>query len=316
MDTTSNPNEMKALLDAARAANSVLRGWFDKAAKSADRDELLGTQQKTSHYDHYGYEDTFTHADVESEQTILSILHQCRPDITVVAEESSATCADDLPEGTQRWLVDPLDGTLRFKQGDPNFSATLALQTKVNGVWKTDIGVVSVPMMDRIYVAGDKNAFVLHHGMPMALTNTEPKPPPFGGKALDTLRGKHIEDVVYSKTNPAIFAWRPHIKKTLDGICTITNNFSAAYMIAGMAEAGGIDGVILGANALDFAWDTDAAIHIAQHSGIRCKRLVLDGEPFVILAKDKSLLLALEKTIRSEYQQCKHAIAPESRART
>jgi|GEM_PF-4833154 len=49
MDTTSNPNEMKALLDAARAANGVLRGWFDKAAKSTDRDVLLGTQQKTSH---------------------------------------------------------------------------------------------------------------------------------------------------------------------------------------------------------------------------------------------------------------------------
>lgn len=300
----------QAMLAAAREANEVLRAWFEKAAVAEDRDVAIGAVVKNTHYAHYGYEDVFTQADIDSEAVILPHLRACL-DIPVVAEESCPDCTD-WPNGTQRWLVDPLDGTSRFKKGLPDFSITMALQTKKEGLWKTDIGLVSVPMENRIYLAGHDQAYVIKDERQYPLRHHPIEPPAFSGSRDDALAGKRIEVVSYSRENKVIIKMRD---KLLAGPYDAQASFSTALVVARMAEAHGVDGAILAGNALDYDWDIHAAQHIAQKAGIYCKETRMDGEPLVLLAKSKSILNALEMKFRQTYRETKAEIQPESKGR-
>lgn len=299
-----------AMLAAAQEANGVLREWFGKAAQAENRDEAIGATVKNTHYAHYGYEDVFTQADIDSEAVILPHLRACR-DIPIVAEESCPDCAD-WPDGTQRWLVDPLDGTSRFKKGSPDFSITMALQTKKDGAWKTDIGLVSVPMENKIYVAGADGAFTVADGTRTPLAHHPVEPPAFSGSRDDALAGKTVEIVSYSRENPAIIRMRDAL---LAGPYKAQATFSTALVMARMAEPNGVDGVILAGNALDYDWDIHAAQHIAQQAGMLCKETSIDGEPLVLLAKNQALLTALEMKYRQLYAETKAQLQQESPGR-
>ncbi|MBY0355603.1 MAG: hypothetical protein K2Q12_07725 [Rickettsiales bacterium] len=285
-----------AMLAACRHANTILRNWFDRAAASDNREAFMGTIVKSNDYAHYGYEDVVTQADQDSEEAILPHLRACR-DIPIVAEESCPNCAD-WPDGTQRWLVDPLDGTSRFKKGLQDFSVTLALQTKKGGRWITDIGMVSVPMEDKIYVADHERAYVVHQEDKAPLTHQAIEPVAFSGGIDDALRGKTIEIVSYSKKNQTIIKMR---EKLLSGPFHAQASFSTALVMAKMAEPNGVDGVMLAGNALDYDWDIHAAQHIAEKAGIFSKEGTLDGEPVVFLAKSKAILRALEMRFKQLY---------------
>ena len=70
-----------------------------------------------------GDADPITEVDHRSEQVILAVLSQCRPDDAVVREEGGG----NLPDRGRVWLVDPLDGTTNFIHGFPWMSVSVAL---------------------------------------------------------------------------------------------------------------------------------------------------------------------------------------------
>lgn len=301
------PNEYQAILNAANTANALLRDWFGRAEASESRDQVLGSTVKNTDYSHYGYEDVFTLADEAAEKAILEILHQCR-DIPIVSEESNPHCAD-WPDGTQRWLVDPIDGTSQFKKGSPNYSVTIALQTKKNGEWQTDIGLVSEPMAHRSFVVVDGQAQCVNETNDVqCLANDTPQTPAFQGDRKSIITGKTIENVLYTKANPTFmqsrFLFDEQLKKTG---ATPTSTFSTALVMARMATPEGVDGLIMGGNAFDYAWDTDAAIAFAQSAGVHSKRCTIGGEPIIIMAKDNALVTALEHEARNAYAQAQQA---------
>jgi myo-inositol-1(or 4)-monophosphatase len=68
--------------------------------------------------------DVVTETDREVEQLIRSLLGEARPDDGVVGEEG-----DDEPGATGvRWIVDPIDGTVNFLYGIPQYAVSVAAE--------------------------------------------------------------------------------------------------------------------------------------------------------------------------------------------
>lgn len=87
-----------------------------------------------------------TDADRGAEEIVRREVLARHPDDTVIGEEFGTT------EGTsnRRWIVDPIDGTTSFVHGVPLYSSLLA----VFDAHGPAIGIISIPALDRICVAG------------------------------------------------------------------------------------------------------------------------------------------------------------------
>ncbi len=73
-----------------------------------------------------------TEIDAAAEAEIKKILAAQRPDDAVVAEESEVS-----GEGSRRWFIDPLDGTVNFINGIPHVAISV-------GLWEDDQPAVAV----------------------------------------------------------------------------------------------------------------------------------------------------------------------------
>ncbi|TWH19061.1 inositol monophosphatase family protein [Prauserella rugosa] len=91
--------------------------------------------------------DVVTAVDVASERLVRERLAQLRPGEAVIGEEGGGT-AGDAP-GAVTWVIDPIDGTVNFLYGLPDFSVSLAAQ--VDGV--SVAGVVVEPVSGRRWTA-------------------------------------------------------------------------------------------------------------------------------------------------------------------
>ena len=89
--------------------------------------------------------DLVSEADVATEQRIRARLEAARPDDAILGEEG-----DDRP-GTSglRWVVDPLDGTVNFLFGIPQWCVSIACEDDAGAV----AGVVYDPMRDETWAA-------------------------------------------------------------------------------------------------------------------------------------------------------------------
>jgi myo-inositol-1(or 4)-monophosphatase len=95
-----------------------------------------------------------TAADRRAESMLREDLAKARPDYGFLGEEGGAHPGTDK---TQRWIVDPLDGTTNFLHGIPHFAIAIALER--NGA--VIAGVVYNPASDEIFVAErGKGAFL------------------------------------------------------------------------------------------------------------------------------------------------------------
>lgn len=101
-----------------------------------------------------------TEADRAAERLILKQLHAAFPDVPVVAEESVA--AGHIPEiGRRFFLVDPLDGTREFVNGNGDYTVNIALIEDGRPV----AGVVHAPARGETYAgAVGLGAFELADG--------------------------------------------------------------------------------------------------------------------------------------------------------
>ena len=85
-------------------------------------------------------------ADHRAEETLIHELRKARPGYAFLTEESGAIAGTD---HTNRWIVDPLDGTTNFLHGIPLFAVSLALERE--GVLVA--GVIFNPILNELYVA-------------------------------------------------------------------------------------------------------------------------------------------------------------------
>lgn len=114
-----------------------------KAARGLKRDfgevENLQVSQK-------GPADFVSTADLKAEQTLIEELRRARPHFGFLLEESGALPGTD---SSNRWIVDPLDGTTNFLHGIPHFAISIALERD----GQPFAGVIYDPSRDEIYWA-------------------------------------------------------------------------------------------------------------------------------------------------------------------
>jgi myo-inositol-1(or 4)-monophosphatase len=86
-----------------------------------------------------------TDADTQSEALIRSIIAASFPEDAVLGEEAGQSGGS----GTDRWIVDPLDGTTNYAHGYRCFCVSIAFQRAAT----VELGVVYDPMTDEEFVA-------------------------------------------------------------------------------------------------------------------------------------------------------------------
>jgi len=84
--------------------------------------------------------DLVTEWDTRVEELIRDRLQELSPGVPLLAEEGGASGSS---ESTQRWLVDPIDGTVNFAHGLPFFAVSIALEDAGAPV----VGVVNAPAL-------------------------------------------------------------------------------------------------------------------------------------------------------------------------
>ena len=90
-----------------------------------------------------------TEADLASHRTIVAGLRDLAPTIPVLSEESGEIDFATRSGWSRYWLVDPLDGTRDFVNGNDEFTVNIALIERHAPV----LGVVAVPVTGAAYAA-------------------------------------------------------------------------------------------------------------------------------------------------------------------
>ncbi len=93
-----------------------------------------------------GPADFVSKADHRAEQVLRGELKKARPAFGLMTEESGGEEGTDT---SNRWIVDPLDGTTNFLHGIPHFAISIALERDGDPY----AGVIYSPITDEMYVA-------------------------------------------------------------------------------------------------------------------------------------------------------------------
>ncbi|MDZ5620545.1 inositol monophosphatase family protein [Nocardioides bizhenqiangii] len=239
---SGSPQELAELaLPVAREAAALIlehgaRGVDVEATKSSDVDVV-------------------TLADRAAEELIRSRLLAARPDDSVLGEEG-----DDVTGSTGvRWIVDPIDGTVNFLYGLPEFSVSIAAEVDGDVV----AGVVLDAAKDRAYVGYVDPALpgggsATRDGRALAVRG----PAPVGQRLIAT-------GFSYSAEKRAVQA--AAVARMLPFVRDIRRHGSCALELSHVAE-GALDGYVEeGVNL----WDYAAGGLIARLAGARL--VVLPG---------------------------------------
>ncbi len=117
--------------EAALSAGALLRSRFE-----AGRESPLSSKSTPT--------DPVSEADLASQRVIRSLLAERRPQDGFFAEEEGA---DDGGSSGLRWVVDPLDGTVNFLYGLPQWCVTIAVRDEQG----TLAGVIHAPMTEETF---------------------------------------------------------------------------------------------------------------------------------------------------------------------
>ena len=131
---------------------TVMANAAYKAARGLVRDfgevEQLQVSRK-------GPADFVSSSDLKAEETLVEELHRARPNFGFLLEEGGTVKGTD---SSNRWIIDPLDGTTNFLHGVPHFAISIGLERD----GKMFAGVVYDPLRDEIFTAETGNGAYLN----------------------------------------------------------------------------------------------------------------------------------------------------------
>ena len=109
-----------------------------KASRSLIRDfgEIENLQVSTK-----GPGDFVTSADKRTEKIIIDELQKAHPDYGIVTEETGIINKSNLDN---RWIIDPIDGTMNFLNGIPQFAISIGYEEE----GEIKCGVIWIKMID------------------------------------------------------------------------------------------------------------------------------------------------------------------------
>ena len=144
---------LKIAVEAAKEAGALLASW-----RGDERPEVIDTKSSPT--------DVVTQMDRRSEALITERIRAVRPGDTVLGEEGGQTLggpdssAGPGGEGRVRWVVDPLDGTVNYLYGLPDWAVSIAAE--VDGTVLA--GVVEAPRSGETFTAVAGQGAWLHRG--------------------------------------------------------------------------------------------------------------------------------------------------------
>jgi fructose-1,6-bisphosphatase/inositol monophosphatase family enzyme len=144
---------LRIAVAAAAEAGRLLASW-----RGDERPEVVQTKSSPT--------DIVTEMDRRSEALITSRIRAHRPGDAVLGEEGGQTAGgpaghgDDGPPGRVRWIVDPLDGTVNYLYGLPDWAVSIAAEVDGSVV----AGVVEVPRHGETFTAAAGQGAWLHRG--------------------------------------------------------------------------------------------------------------------------------------------------------
>jgi myo-inositol-1(or 4)-monophosphatase len=164
--------------------------------------------------------DVVTDADLAAEAVVLAGIRRLTPDAAILSEEAGAS-GGDAPE---RWIVDPLDGTVNYAAGLPWFSVTLAYQR--HGA--TRAGIVHAPAMNLVATWAEGEGAVVA-GRPARVSAT-----------------RHLSDAVVSVVLTSHFD-----KRTVARTTEIIRRLGAASRGVRVIVSGGLEMCVVASGQLD-----------------------------------------------------------------
>jgi myo-inositol-1(or 4)-monophosphatase len=209
MKSSEHQRALAAAVQAARAAGKIVRDSLGsiKAISSA-----------TQH-------DVKLELDVRCQKLIEKLLHSSFPQVALLGEEG---VAGD-PAAPQRWVVDPIDGTVNFTYGIPHACISIALQTRTDpraagypDAYQSMAGVVYDPFCDELWTA--------IHGQSARLN----------GKIIRVSRRRKLAEAVvsigFAKTRTSLDRTLPYFTKMVHRVRKIRIMGSAALGLAYVAN--------------------------------------------------------------------------------
>ena len=233
-------NTLEFAIDLSRKTGQLLRHSFQQTKQISYKSSPI---------------DPVTQFDEAAEKLLTDHINERFPDHHVVAEEGTNSSGSS----NYRWHIDPLDGTVNFAHGFPQFCVSLALYEGD----KPLIGVVYDPMRDECFyaMAGD-GAYL--NGRRLRVSETD-----------DLLHSLLATGYPYDKHTSEL----DNLKETaimLKACQGLRRAGSAALDIAYVA-AGRLDGYW--EYKLN-SWDVAAATLLVTEAGGQVT--MIDGEPFVL----------------------------------
>jgi myo-inositol-1(or 4)-monophosphatase len=157
---------LRIALDAASEAGRLLASW-----RGDGRPEVVDTKSSPT--------DVVTEMDRQSEALITGRIRAVRPGDTVLGEEGGQTAGDSVPDRARdddsggaaaqalvRWVVDPLDGTVNYLYGLPDWAVSIAAEVAGTVV----AGVVEIPRYGETFTAvAGQGAWLHRDGTAIAL---------------------------------------------------------------------------------------------------------------------------------------------------
>ena len=212
--------------------------------------------------------DIVTETDRESEALIRELIEAARPDDGFLGEEGVAADSSDGSSGV-RWVVDPIDGTVNYLYGLPQYAVSIAAERDGSVV----AGVV-VDVASGTEYAGERHASgevtSLRDGRPIAVRD----PAPLAQRLIAT--GFSYEAEVRAVQAAATARLLPHIRD-------IRRLGSCALDLCHVAE-GRLDGYVEEGVQ---PWDHAAGALIAEGAGARVELAEgATGRPLVLCAPE------------------------------
>jgi myo-inositol-1(or 4)-monophosphatase len=126
------PNDLDLLIDAARAAGDIARGYFKASPEVWEKS---------------GGQGPVTEADLHVNRQLSADLQTARPDYGWLSEETED--GEARLKTDRQFIIDPIDGTRAFIEGQKDWAHSIAIAQ--NGI--PVAAVIYVPMRDLLYAA-------------------------------------------------------------------------------------------------------------------------------------------------------------------
>ena len=211
-----------------------------KASRSLIRDfgEIENLQVSTK-----GPGDFVTSADRRTEKILIDELQKAHPEYGIVAEESGAINKSNIKN---RWIIDPIDGTMNFLNGIPQFAISIGYEEE----GEIKCGVIFNPIMNEMFCAEKGNGAYLNNSRIRVSNKKKIK------DALIVTGGPKGD----SKIKEKIFAEYINVSKNVSNV----RKFGSAALDMAYVACGRFDGYWQ--RELNY-WDIAAGIIILKESG-------------------------------------------------